>query len=31
MSKSRDKLKTLYWGRSGFWLSTCRLEKGKLR
>ncbi len=31
MSKSKDKMKILYWGGSGFWLLTYRLEEGKFK
>lgn len=31
MCKSKDKMKILYWGGSGFWLLTYRLEEGKFK
>lgn len=29
--KRKDKIKMLYWGGSGFWLLTYRLEEGKFQ
>ncbi len=31
MCRSKDKIKLLYWGGSGFWFITYRLEEGKFR